>query len=193
MKSQSCRGVEVAGWTFDRKVEGSRPDRNIIGCRQEGHPDIKWLTVPSKSPAMQAPSNPQYWEKRCKMIKKIQKFKSSYIVTVFHTLIQSLITSNLLMSCFSSTSHAFIEQKTQELFVQRNVFVSKCLGSERTARIPTWARSSVYCSISTACGDSNRRGRTNGKLPKIAQVPANGNTGPGEREIRCYIPVVSYS
>ena len=62
--SRACRGVEVAGRTFDRKVEGSSPDINIIGCRQEGHPDIKWLTAPAKSPAMQAPSNPQYWGKR---------------------------------------------------------------------------------------------------------------------------------
>ena len=60
---QQCRGVEAAGRTFDRKAEGSSPDRNIIGCRQEGHPDIKWLTAPAKSPAMQAPSNPQYWGK----------------------------------------------------------------------------------------------------------------------------------
>ena len=35
----ACRCVKVAGRTFDRKVEGSSPDRNIIGCRQEGHPD----------------------------------------------------------------------------------------------------------------------------------------------------------
>ena len=49
---QVRRGVEVAGRTLDRKVEGSSPDINIIGCRQEGHLDIKWLTVPSKSPAM---------------------------------------------------------------------------------------------------------------------------------------------
>ena len=53
---QSCRGVEVAGRTFDRQVEGSSPDRNIIGCRQEGHPGIKWLTAPVKSPEMQAPN-----------------------------------------------------------------------------------------------------------------------------------------
>ena len=45
---EACRGVEVAGRTFDRKVEGSSPDINIIGCRQEGHPDIKWLTAPAK-------------------------------------------------------------------------------------------------------------------------------------------------
>ena len=25
----------------DRKVQGSSPDINIIGCHQEGHPDIK--------------------------------------------------------------------------------------------------------------------------------------------------------
>ena len=59
--TRPCCGVEVAGRTFDRKVEGSSPDKNIIGCLQEGHPDIKWLTVPSKSPAIQAPSHPQYW------------------------------------------------------------------------------------------------------------------------------------
>ena len=46
----ACRGVEVAGQTFERKVEGSSPDINIISCRQEGHPDIKWLIAPSKSP-----------------------------------------------------------------------------------------------------------------------------------------------
>ena len=45
---EACRSVEVAGRTFDRKVGGSSPDINIIGCRQEGHPDIKWLTAPSK-------------------------------------------------------------------------------------------------------------------------------------------------
>ena len=45
---RACRGIEVAGQTFDRKVEGSSPDINIIGCRQEGHPDIKWLTAPAK-------------------------------------------------------------------------------------------------------------------------------------------------
>ena len=55
----ACRGAEVADQLFDRKVEGSSADRNIIGSRQEGHPDIKWLTAPAKSPAMQAPSNPQ--------------------------------------------------------------------------------------------------------------------------------------
>ena len=59
----ACRSVEVAGQAFDRKVEGSSPDINIIGCRQEGHPDIKWLTAPPKSSAMQAPSNPQYGRK----------------------------------------------------------------------------------------------------------------------------------
>ena len=44
-------------------------DRKHLGCRQEGHPDIKWLTAPAESPAMQAPSNPQYWGKidvKCK-------------------------------------------------------------------------------------------------------------------------------
>ena len=56
---EACRGVEVAGRTFDRKVDCSSPNINIVGCCQEGHPDIKWLTAPAKSPAMQAPSNPQ--------------------------------------------------------------------------------------------------------------------------------------
>ena len=57
------RGVKVMGRTFERKVEGSSPDMNIIGCRQEGHPDIKWLPALAKSPAMQAPFSPQYWGK----------------------------------------------------------------------------------------------------------------------------------
>ena len=66
-----CRGVEVVGRTFDRKVQGSSPDRNIIGCHQERHPDIKWLIAPSKSPAMQAPSTyPQHWENGYKTKKK---------------------------------------------------------------------------------------------------------------------------
>ena len=47
--SVACRGVEVAGRTFDRKVEGSSLDRNIIGCRQKGRPDIKWLSTPSRA------------------------------------------------------------------------------------------------------------------------------------------------
>ena len=50
----ACRGGEVAGQTLDRKVEGSSPDKNIIGYHQEGHPDIKWLTAPSKSPDLHA-------------------------------------------------------------------------------------------------------------------------------------------
>ena len=63
-RRKAYHGVGVADRTFDRKVEGSSPDRNMIGCRQEGHPDIKGLTAPAKSTTMQAPSNPQYWGKR---------------------------------------------------------------------------------------------------------------------------------
>ena len=58
MHAVARHGVDVAVSIFDRKVEGSSPDINIIGCRQEGHPDIKWLTAPAKSPA-KAPSNPK--------------------------------------------------------------------------------------------------------------------------------------
>ena len=44
----ACLGVEVAGRTFDRKVEGSSRDINIIGCRQEGHPHIQCSALHQK-------------------------------------------------------------------------------------------------------------------------------------------------
>ena len=64
-----CRGVEVEGRTFDRKVEGSSPDINFPGYHQQGHPDIKWLTALSKSPAMQAPPTSNTGENGRKIVK----------------------------------------------------------------------------------------------------------------------------
>ena len=48
--AEACRGEEVAGRTFDREVAGSSHDINIIVCRQDRYPDIKLLSIPSKSP-----------------------------------------------------------------------------------------------------------------------------------------------
>ena len=73
----ACRGVEVADRTFDRKVEGSSPDRNIIGCRQEGHPDIKRLTAPTKVLQCRHRPTPNTGENGRKTKKKAETHKPS--------------------------------------------------------------------------------------------------------------------